>query len=64
MISKLLYLISINYFFVIENTFVLTCDLPGSLNRNNRKIGDAISCYQPIDRPKMLVIAKQSQIIL
>lgn len=27
MISKLLYLISINYFFVIENTFVLTCDL-------------------------------------
>ena len=62
MISKLLYLISINYLFVIENTFVLTCDLPGSLNRNNRKIGDAISCYQLIDCP--IVIAKQSQIIL
>ncbi|MCA2711462.1 MAG: hypothetical protein IM488_19300 [Microcystis sp. M025S2] len=28
------------------------------LRSNNRKIGDAISRYQPIDRPKMFVIAK------
>ncbi|AKE64212.1 hypothetical protein MYAER_1864 [Microcystis aeruginosa NIES-2549] len=28
------------------------------LRSNNRKIGNAISRYQPIYRPKMLVIAK------